>query len=344
MKDDNLAQKEKNDNSIQEYINKIISSPKQDQKDSYTNSLLSPEQNNSMNQKFFPSKENFFGIKTSPKNMVRPISPAHSPILNYYAGLSPKAEDFNNLSPKNDYYNNLNTNSFSGKLSPNFNYSPSTIFNFQNSNKDIKNSFNNNFSFPNNLNNIDDDSKTLQEKMAPFVQKTDANNFIRKSSFPSNNNLEEKNDLQSEEEDEDNEGAFTLTFDNFDDDYLKDQKSIQYNENIQLQKKPSTGISNSISGNNIYGNIPNNNEQFNQNTNEKKSSNVENPSNEKTDNNIQEKESSLVKNIINKKEFKPYIPNKYRNNPQNLNNIPNQIEGQIYQSYKDNILANKASK
>ena len=337
MKDDNLAQKEKNDNSIQEYINKIISSPKQDQKDSYTNSLLSPEQNNSMNQKFFPSKENFFGIKTSPKNMVRPISPAHSPILNYYAGLSPKAEDFNNLSPKNDYYNNLNTNSFSGKLSPNFNYSPSTIFNVQNSNKDIKNSFNNNFSFPNNLNNIDDDSKTLQEKMAPFVQKTDANNFIRKSSFPSNNNLEEKNDLQSEEEDEDNEGAFTLTFDNFDDDYLKDQKSIQYNENIQLQKKPSTGISNSISGNNIYGNIPNNNEQFNQNTNEKKSSNVENPSNEKTDNNIQEKESSLVKNIINKKEFKPYIPNKYRNNPQNLNNIPNQIEGQIYQSYKDNI-------
>ena len=332
MKDDNAAQKEKNENQIQDYINNITSSPKQSQNDSYTNKLLSPEQ--TMNQKFFPSKENYFGIKTSPKNTGRPISPVHSPILDYYAGLSPKKDELN-TSPKNDYYNNLNLNpnNFSGKLSPNFNYSPSTIFNDQKSNKDVRNSFSNNFTFQN-FNNNEEDSKTLQEKMAPFVRKTDANNFIRKSSFPSNN--DEKNENQfDEDEDEDNEEAFTLTFDNFDDDLLKDPKLILESDNLQIQKKPSTGMNSSSNIiNNSNSNINNTTEQIGTNLNEKNL--IEKQEGEKANNSNSQIDENMVKNIINKKEFKPYIPNKYRNKAQNLNNIKNPVEGQMYSPYENN--------
>ena len=328
MKDNNSSQREKSDNLIQDYINNLIASPKQEKKDTYTNALLSPEQ--TMNQKFFPSKENYFGIKTSPnKNIGRPVSPVQSPILNYYAGLSPKGEDLNNISPKNDG-SNLNGNNFSGKLSPNFNYSPSTIFNVHNSSKEIKNI--NNLTLQNNLNNNEDDSKTLQEKMAPFVRKTDANNFIRKSSFPSNNNLEEKNEHSDEDEDDENEETFTLTFDNFDEDYSKEPKLNHYIENIPILKKPSTGM-------NINSNtqINNNNEQINSNIIEQKSQNIqENQAIGIKDNSNQLEKESLVKNIINKQEFKPYIPNKYRNLMQNMNNFHNTEEEQIFPSYQGN--------
>ena len=319
MKEENSNQKEKIENQIQEYMNYLISSPKQNKNDSYTNQLISPERN-SMNQKFFPSKENYFGIKTSPKS-GKPISPVHSPILNYYAGLSPNGKDLNDYSPKNDYYNNYNSNNFSGKLSPNFNYSPSIIFNHQKTNKDIKNSFNN---FTNINNNIDE-SKSLQEKMAPFVGKTDANNFIGKSPIPQNNNKENELD---EEEHEDNEETFTLTFDNIDEEYMKEQKSIKYNENIQKKTSIEQNINNKITNDN--------NEQINQNLNEQKVNNSEKQTNEISEN-LQEKES-LVKNIINKQEFKPYIPNKYRNNPQTLNDIQNSKEGDIYPHYGQNFI------
>jgi len=69
MKEDNKAHKEKNDNYYLDYINNLISSPKQTEKEPILNLLSSPEKN-SMNQKFFPSKENYFGIKTSPKNLL----------------------------------------------------------------------------------------------------------------------------------------------------------------------------------------------------------------------------------------------------------------------------------
>ena len=243
MKDENLSQKEKNENNQQENINKTTYSPKQEkkeQKDTYVNLLLSPERNE-MNQKFFPSKENYFGIKTSPNNMTRAISPgAHSPILNYYAGISPHGDSLGFYSPKNDYENNnSNTNTFSGKLSPNFNYSPSHIFNIQHSNKDIRSNLQN-FKLQNNFNNNEDDSKTLQEKMAPFVGKTDINNFIKIGSFPSSmNSLEENKNDRPEEDDEDdeNEEAFTLKIDDFVEDFASEtnkQKSIiQSHESFQ---------------------------------------------------------------------------------------------------------------
>ena len=336
MKEDNQTHKEKNENYYSDYIKNLISSPKQKEKDSILNLISSPEKS-SMNQKFFPSKENYFGIKTSPiNNMGRSISPgSHSPILNYYAGFSPKVDSLGCYSPKDDYNNCNNSNTFSGKLSPNFNYSPSTIFNHQNSNKDIRSNIQN-FSLNNNLNNNEDDSKTLQEKMAPFVGKTDANNFIKTGSFPLNaNNLDDnKNENKNEEnedDDDDNEEAFIL---NFDEDFVSEvnkQKSIQNNESIQ--KKSSNEINININNNNLnINNLNNNNDQVYQNINIQKPLNIRENQVKETNDILPDK--SLVKNIINKQEFKPYIPNKYRNIPQNINNIQNSIEGQIFPSYQ----------
>ena len=353
MKDDNPVQKEKNENNNPENINNI-SSPKIEQKVPYFNLLYSPDKN-SMNQKFFPSKENYFGIKTSPSNITRSYSPgAHSPILNYYAGLSPGGGNFDCYSPKDEYNNNINNNNFSGKLSPNFNYSPSTIFNVPNSNKDIRNNLQN-FKLQNNLN--EDDSKTLQEKMAPFVGKTDVNNFLKIGSFPSSmNNLEEnKNEHQEEEdEDDDNEETFTLRIDNFDEDFneMNKQKSIIQSLDANYKTKNSNDIkinsniffnnnnnnTNNIINNNNDNNNINNNEQINQNINIQKPININEKQTENNEN-VQEKEKSkksLVENIINKKEFKPYIPNKYRNKFMDINNIPNANEGNIFPSYDIN--------
>ena len=346
MKDENLIKKENNESNSQENINKTISSPKQEQKNSYTNLLLSPDKN-SMNQKFFPSKENYFGIKTSPMNIGRSYSPkTHSPILNYYAGISPNGNNLGYYSPKNEYDNNNlnlninNSNNFSGKLSPNFNYSPSHIFNFQNSSKDIRSNIQNNF------NNNEDDSQTLQEKMDPFVRKTDVNNFIKMGSFHQNNLEDNKNEHEEEVEEDDNEEAFTLKIDDFED-FLSEankQKSKNFsNENIDIQKKTSSEINfNNLNNNNIseQNNI---NNQNSQNLNSTKPLEIkEKLPNENINNtdNSQIKES-LVKNIINKQEFKPYIPNKYRNQMQNinlnsLNSIPNINESPILPHYEIN--------
>ena len=327
MKDDNSFKIEKNEN---EQENNIASSPKQEQKYFYFNLALSPEKAQ-MNQKFFPSKENYFGIKTSPiDDIKRSYSPGtHSPILNYYAGLSPHMDNLTCHSPNKDLsINTLNT--FSGKLSPNFNYSPSTIFNKQNSNTDIKSNFQN-YKSQNNLTE-DDYSKTLQEKMAPFVGNTDINNFLKVDNFNQNlNNLDyNKNEHQNEEEDDDNEETFTLRIDNFGEDSNtetnKQKLSFQSPEN-SFQKKESGNIDikNAIFQNN------NNNESDNQipqiSLTNKESNDIIN--------NFQEKES-LVKNIINKQEFKPYIPNKYRN----INNYQNPYEEQNDYSYEIKNISN----
>ena len=102
--------------------------------------------------------------------------------------------------------------------------------------------------------------------------------------------------------------------------------------------------------NNIFINNNMNNNKANINTNEpidqnnnntninllKQTDSKEKQITEINDNN-QEKES-LVKNIINKKEFKSYIPNKYRNQIPNINNLPSNInEKQIISSYEGNI-------
>ena len=120
------------------------------------------------NQKYFPSKGNFFGVKSSPTHtMENQISPgSHSPLLNYYSGLSQDGQNYL-YSPKNSFTNNHN----SKQLSPNFNYSPSTIFNAPKNNIKDLNSFN---SFHSKASRNIEKEKTLQEKMGQLLMKTDA--------------------------------------------------------------------------------------------------------------------------------------------------------------------------
>ena len=316
MKDDNSTQKEYNEKLKQDNTNNNIDSPKKEKNESYINHLLSPDL--AINQKFFPSKENYFGIKTSPKNMDRTISPSHSPILNYYAGLSPNGEDINNHSPQNECFRNLLDN-FSGNISPYSNYSPSNFFYDQNSSKDTKISSNNNY----NSNSNEEEAKTLQEKMAPLLRKLDDNNYFMQKISLSLKNMEEKNENQfedKEDEDEDNEEALTLAFDNLGEELIKEQKFIIDNEILQTKKKPSAyaNLINNMDNTNNNGQIGKILET--KNTNEKQSGEI----------NILQSNNSLIENIINKKEFRPYIPNNYRNKAQYSNNSQNPIEQQIY--------------
>lgn len=86
--------------------------------------------------------------------------------------------------------------------------------------------------------------------------------------------------------------------------------------------------------NNSNSNINNTTEQIGTNLNEKNL--IEKQEVEKPNNLNSQIDENMVKNIINKKEFKPYIPNKYRNKAQNLNNIKNPVEGQMYSPYENN--------
>ena len=316
MKDDNSNQKENNEKLKQENTNNIISSSEKEQCESYIDKFIYPDQ--ALNQKFFPNKENYFGIK----NMNIIISPSQSPILNYYAGLSPKKEELNN---NNDFFIN-SSNNFSGKLSPYFNSNPSKFSNDQNPRKDTIISLNNN----NNSNINEEESKTLQKKMEPLLRKTDYNNnFIKKSSLPLNN-FEEKIEKQFEdnkdrEKLEDNEETFTLTTDNFGEVLIKEQNLIKENEILQTQKKQSTdgNLINNLSIIKNSGHIENFGEK---NNNESQSS----------ENKILQNNDSLVENIINKKEFKPYIPHIYRNKSRYLKNTQNPNEQEINNNNESN--------
>ena len=333
----NQMEKNENQPKIEENSQKI-SSPSTTQKESKVN--LSPE-GNLMNQKYFPSKENYFGVKTSPNfSKDKSVSPgSQSPILNYFSNISPERQDF--------YYSNNNN---SNKLSPNFNYSPSTIFNNNNKDKNIFDSFS-----LQNSGNAEEESKTLQEKMEQYVSKTDANNFIRKGSIPSNSSNPPENKNEEDENDEDEE-AFTLTINNYEDDNLDFNKYKSIADEFNNQSNKISIFKNMNNPINNENNSKINNESNVKNENNlKKETNVNNNKNKITEQqnqslNQQEKKIStdksdkdnndiknlintsneelkgnenLVKNIINKKEFKPYIPNKYRNQINDINNQPN---------------------
>ena len=178
--------------------NQNQNSSKKQQRKSADNFLLS----DSMNQKYFPSKENYFGIKMSPeKKNLRSYSPnSHSPILNYFSNFSPEDDMVKNL------YKNDNENST--KMRQNFEINPSNLF--------IKKSLTQNFS------NINlEDRRTLQDKMAPYLRTGDSNNFIVKNNYQINNQNnnnpmddEKEEEEEADEDEEDNEEAFTLTINN----------------------------------------------------------------------------------------------------------------------------------
>ena len=140
--------------------------------------------------KIFPSKDNFFCVKPSQTHSTeKHLSPGSpSPLLNYFSGLSQDGQE-NIFSPKDNFINNQN----SRQLSPNFNYSPSSIFNApKNCDKDL-----NSFKASEKIEN----EKSLQEKMGQFLMKTEENNFIRKSSIPFSSSNKEENNNNDEDDD-----------------------------------------------------------------------------------------------------------------------------------------------
>ena len=293
-------------------------------KDSSIN--LSPE-SNSFNQKFFPSKENFFGVKASPNKINgKIVGPRnHSPILNYFSGLSPKNKD-NYPSPKEGLVNQNNNNNNLNKLSPlNFNYSPSTIFNAPND-KEITN-----FSL-HNTGNYEEDNKTLQE----FLRKTDTNNFLRANSLPSNssNSQENKNEENNDDEEEDDEGEETLTLaiDSSEEDYLLGKNKYKpYNEmnhTIFKNMNNHNDLNNNIVCND---NINNNNDGLN-NNNILNNNNFNNSSSHNYGNSIKVNninENGKILQLLNIKENQINIENK-----DDKDNIKNSVFGFELERYR----------
>ena len=394
MKDEIPSKKEQSDsnNKIEENPN-LTASPKT-KKETFQINDLSPE--NNLNEKFFPSKENYFGVKTSPTRGMGKTSSSgnHSPILNYYANVSPEGKDYY-YSPKES----ANQNSFnSNKISPlNFNFSPSNIFiNPKNNNQ--------------NKESNENDSQTLQEKMAPLVSNlnNDNNNLLmRTASFPSNESNIQENKNEEEDDDEDGEEILTLNIDSGDEDYLlgkNEYKNIQfgnlneqdknnkdkninnnkivdekekkkvaqekkednnevkqiftiynniqksYNDNKQKNNNninnynlnnPNLNVLNENNDKNINNNINNNNNNNNNNNKNNNNFNYFNMNNPQKINQQQKPEGSLVQNIINKQEFKPYIPNKFRNQFQEQE-IPNYYYNNMnYNNMNMNYLLNR---
>ena len=308
--------------------NDLISSPTVPHKNdfNFTQHYLSPKIP-TINQKFFPSKADYFGnCNLSNDHIKRPLSPGnHSPILNYFSCLSSKIDTrmVNYYSPEANFANN------SSHLSPfisstneqNFNFSPSNIF------VNTNNTVNNNFSFP--ANTLEENPKTLQEKMENLARKTDAKDFIfRKYSDHSKSNQCE---VLSDDEDEDNNGEiYTLSFGDGDGVEIEEQKNINQS-NEQSKNNISTNINNNI--NNIIQD--NKDDKIQKIKKETKSEITKTENTEKKEST--EKPESLTQLLQNRKELpKPYIPNKYRNNNKELNQIYNSPNGFGFPSYAGN--------
>ena len=303
-------EKKSNENKESPKIN-LLNSPKKLDKKNSKDSLSSPEEK-SMNQKYFPSKENFFGVKMSPeKKNLNSYSPhPNSPILNYFSGLSAHDEDI--YSPTKNYFNN-NSNFFR-KFSPNFESNPSTFFNEKFSNQNIRN-----------INT--EDSKSLQERMAPFVSQGDSNNFSNQNTFQGFNinntyQINDDNEENEEEEKESEEEAFTLTFNNPD-----NKESVEYNKETQ-----------NLKNNNIMN-------KYNANNSEEIKESEGKLYYKKTDKKLNSSSSSKdnqVKNTINKIEFQPYIPNRFKD-MQNTFNYPqeNFQNNNFYNQYNNYVNINQ---
>ena len=262
--------------------NLINNSPKKEDKKNNDKALFSPD-NKSMNQKYFPLKESYFGMKMSPEKInlssYRPHT--NSPVFNYFSGMSPKDEE--DISPLK---NMIKKNNNFKKLSFNFERHPNIFLPDNLSNQ--------------NMGNINmEEPKSLQERMSPFINTGSTNSYLIQNSnqgYDSNNhvqinkdvNEEEDEDEEEEEEEDNDEKAFTLTINNID------------NKNIMGSNFTN---SSDIIRDSDYNTTEN---KLSENKGSKKSIT------EKIDNSIINKDHQ-IKNIINNTEFKPYIPNKFRN-------------------------------
>ena len=305
MKDNIEKEKQLNPNinKNQESLKKnLVNSPKKPEKKDTNNFISSPE-DKSMNQKYFPSKENYFGVKVSPekKNLHSYSPPTNSPILNYFSGLS--GQDEKVYSPPKNY---LENNNYHRKFSPNFEANHTVFFEKILSDKNIGN-----------INK--EESISLQERIVPFVMGGDSNKYIAQNKYPRYNS----NSMNDEEEEEDNdeennEEAFTLTINN-----INDINSLESNKEIQ-----------NYTNNNI------NKEKHNDKDIKENLNSEESDFNKKSDKKLYSISSSndnQVKNMnmINKREFLPYIPDKFKDIPYIVNYPQEHFENNNF--YNQNI-------
>ena len=315
---------------------------------------------NELNEKFFPPKTNYFVSENNDKiknSLKSPIIDYFSPTSNNYLQKFHSPEeiiDGNKTSNSNN--NNLSNNKNNDqtfKMSPNvannfeqnFDFSPSNIFN----NNLIKNTppsnSLNNILIQNNQSNEEGQTKTLQERIGLLVGKNDSNNFnfninrknninplsnmgfmnnnfmmndfINNTNNNSNNNYNNyynnTNTTQTnEDEDENQEEAYIL---NFNSDDEKDMDDDIQNNNMNLNNINNINIQNMKNLQNIQQNNLENN------------FNIENMNNINKEN---DKNECIAKKVLIKKDMpKPYIPNRFRNNEQQLNNIINNDENKL---------------
>ena len=303
--------------------NQNSTSPKISKTNNFNYLMSSPEKS-TMNQKFFPSKENYFGTKLSPINNYRPISPkAHSPILNYYMPLSPPTYDYNNYySPNKDNAIKSSKNNIK-KLSPNFNISPSDFFN-----KKVT-------SHKNSKETNEEESQTLQEKMEQLVK-------IGNLNLSDN----EKNENEEESDENTDEGEnFVLSF--------HEEEKKDNNEINKIKNNTNEEISNK--NNNFYNDlkINLNNNEINVNQNSSENDEVKNIIN-KSDytpyipNQIRNAQNNM--NYFYQMNNKNYLEDNYKyqnynymNIPQNINNISNIDINSINQGNNMNYMNNYES-
>ena len=303
----------------------------------------------------------------------RNMSPGNqSPLFNYYTSLSPKFSKMGQFySPENNFggENTKHSPYVGGNIQSEqtFNFSPSIIFNNMNqiNNTNNFNVFNNNFNNNQsgevlNINNNTSNDKSLAEKMEHLVGKNNDNNTMNKNQ----NNNEQKSD---DEEDNENDEMYLLAL-NISDDKENEEETNNYphhiNDNNNLNKNninPQLNTNPQINNNNnntliqnpIENNINNNNiNRMNNNINEiirnnnminQKINNINNTDNDVLKNNIpnlpnntfeNNKKVGITEKIINNGELpKPYIPNKYRNNNMEVNQINNVYDDSMLPSY-----------
>ena len=290
-----------------------------------------------INQRNFPSKANYFGNKGANKK-EKDISPGkQSPLLNYYASLSPKLSGMTRYySPENHFSgdNNKHSPSMGGNIGgeQTFNFSPSTIFNRNNQRN------NNIFNTANNHPSGEVVNKSLAEKMEHLVVKNDENNTSQKIQ-----NNEQKSD---DEEENENDEMYMLTLDICDD--KENEEEIHLN-NTNNNNNEITNQTSDLNRNLNSDNIPNymmkpindnniinpnnfiNNDNIDiKNMNEKQQKKYL----QKNNNEEINKKSEMAEKMINNSEFpKPYIPNKYRNNIMEINQINSFQDDNMLPSY-----------
>ena len=314
-------------------------------------------QQTEINEKFFPLKANYVGQENNDKiknNLKSPIIDYFSHISNNYLQKYNSPEEIIDANSSNKNINSNNNISKNNeqifKMSPsigynldqNFDFSPSNIFNNKNCMKSSppKNSLNN-VMMQNRQTNEDGDSKPLQERIGLLFGKNDAgglnfnmskknninplsnmgflnNNFMVNDLLNNNNNNNNYNNLnnnnyylntnntQTNDEEDDNqdnqEEAYILNFNSEDD----NEDDIQNNNINQNNNNHNNNLKN-------IKNYENNNNYLNENNN-----------------NEGDKNENVGKKMLIKKDMsKPFIPNKFRKNEQQLNNIINNDENNL---------------